>query len=193
MYTDFALKVAEYFDALQQSRELTEVENSIREQAIACKDIYPVSCVTADDLETVCIKTEGVTRQQMKRLARKMGDDYNTQLFWFHLPMIAGNCDMEAYNQVNFIPVQIEGEKFRIFEVNVDGQIRQVAEKALDERINAAIRDKSFGSLKGSIEDNPCTAEEIAGLYTFFYPGEDRDPTDEELQQAVRDAIAVVG
>ncbi len=91
MYTDFALKVARYFAKKSTEGKLTPEEQEIHEQAIACKDIYPISCVTKDDLEVRGIETENITRKQMQRLASKMGDDYCEQLFQYHLVPIAIN------------------------------------------------------------------------------------------------------
>ena len=91
MYTDFALKVARYFAKKSTEGKLTPEEQAIHEQAISCKDLYPISCVTVDDLEGAGIETDNITRKQMQCLAKKMGDDYHEQLFWHHLVPIAVN------------------------------------------------------------------------------------------------------
>lgn len=89
MYTDFALKVAQYFAKKAAQGKLTPEEQELHEQAIACKDIYPISYVTEDDLRTAGFKFTSIERREMQSLASKMGDDYCEQLFWIHLPIIA--------------------------------------------------------------------------------------------------------
>ena len=52
-------------------------------------DYFVITRVHRDDLEIAGFDTTGVSDDTMKYLAKKMADDYLTQLFWVHLPIFA--------------------------------------------------------------------------------------------------------
>lgn len=50
---------------------------------------FYITSVHRDDLETRGFDTSGVTDEEMRRLARKMGDDYCTQMFHESMEILA--------------------------------------------------------------------------------------------------------
>lgn len=53
------------------------------------KEFFKITSVSRDDLEEAGFDATNVSDGTMERLARKMCDDYLTQLYWEHLPIIA--------------------------------------------------------------------------------------------------------
>lgn len=53
------------------------------------KEFFHITSVTRDDLEVAGFDAKNVDDSTMEYLAKKMADDYVSQLFWMHLPVIA--------------------------------------------------------------------------------------------------------
>lgn len=58
------------------------------------KEEFPISCLSREDLEEKGFDTSNVDDATMERLASKMGDDYNEQMFWDVLPIHANYMDI---------------------------------------------------------------------------------------------------
>lgn len=83
MHYDLAKAVVEYFqkkqaDGIQLSAEESTIFNLAQNNITP----YPVVCLSKDDLEAKGFDTTDVTDNQMKYMARKMGDNMVEQLFW---------------------------------------------------------------------------------------------------------------
>ena len=50
---------------------------------------FPITSVHRDDLEAAGFEVSGVSDETMERLAKRMADDYITQLFWTSLKITA--------------------------------------------------------------------------------------------------------
>ena len=75
-----------YFDAKEK---LTEQERQLRQRL--SERYFPITSVHRNDLQGIGFDVDRISDDDMKRLARKMADDYCEQLFWSSMETIAGD------------------------------------------------------------------------------------------------------
>lgn len=68
---------------------LNETESALFNEARSCMNIFPISCLSRDDLHDIGYNPDKLTDEQMNVLAQKMGEDYCEQLFWTSLESMA--------------------------------------------------------------------------------------------------------
>lgn len=91
MYTNFAEKVLNYFKNRMAcgGQPLDETEMDIYRQAQQCAGVFPISCLSRGDLESVGYDTDGVDDRRMQLLAGKLADSYREQLYLDDLDNLA--------------------------------------------------------------------------------------------------------
>lgn len=94
-----------YFEAKENR---TEEENSFIEELSLCKDLFPITAVSRDDLASRGFSASTMTDEQMDRLARMMSDDYCEQLFWDSMEIIAE--DVIGIDKVEIPMVNVDVE-----------------------------------------------------------------------------------
>ena len=83
------IELANYFEGIKKSRNLTEQETNFLWILNSRKEFFDITSVSRDDLESVGFDTNSITDEQMIRLSDKMADDYCEQLFWESMETIA--------------------------------------------------------------------------------------------------------
>lgn len=63
------------------------------------KDYFVIARIHRDDLDAAGFDSSNVSDEQMEKIARKMGDDYVTQLFWEHLSFFAEYLGIPKKNE----------------------------------------------------------------------------------------------
>lgn len=76
-----------YLDRLEEYEAMLVKEHDLPEDDD--KGYFIITRVHRDDLEAAGFDASNVDDATMERLADKMGEDYVTQLFWEHLPIMA--------------------------------------------------------------------------------------------------------
>lgn len=61
------------------------------------KDKFKITSVTREDLEDIGFDTSNVEDSTMEKLARRLSDDYCTNLFWCSLEIIAESLNIPKY------------------------------------------------------------------------------------------------
>jgi len=84
--------------AAQWDADKTSLLSLIPESVRSAKQKFPVSVISRDDLEEAGIDSRRVDDFHMEVLAKKMGEDYWSQLGSLHLPMIAEIIELPFKN-----------------------------------------------------------------------------------------------
>ena len=97
-----------YFDAKEKR---TEQERQLRQRL--SERYFPITSVHRNDLQGIGFDVDRISDDDMKRLARKMADDYCEQLFWSSMETIAGDILGLPKKEVPVCPV-CESEDLRV-------------------------------------------------------------------------------
>lgn len=84
MIQDLLDDMKAYFDAKENP---TEQERQLQRRLSG--GYFPITAVHRDDLQDAGFDTDKISNADMKKLARKMADDYCEQLFWSSMEIIA--------------------------------------------------------------------------------------------------------
>lgn len=92
--------ITAYFDAKER---LTEQERQLQQRL--SEGYFPITSVHRNDLQGIGFDVDRISDDDMKRLARKMADDYCEQLFWSSMEIIAGDILEFPKKEVPVCPV----------------------------------------------------------------------------------------